>query len=96
MRHKREAPWVSGAFLNWGRVMATGGVPVEQELSNIMSQLTNAGVRIDVHEPNSATEIFVAELPSGKQYIFSRGSLMKMRDDGKLNIPGVEEFGVTR
>jgi hypothetical protein len=69
---------------------------MEQELSNIMSQLTNAGVRIDVQEPNSATEVFVAELPNGRQYLFTRTGLMKLRDDGKMNIPGIEEFGVTR
>jgi hypothetical protein len=76
--------------------MATGGGPVEQELSNIMSQLANAGIRIDVLQPNSHTEVFVAELPNGKQYLFLRAGLLKLRDEGKLNIPGVEEFGVTR
>jgi hypothetical protein len=69
---------------------------VEQELSNIMSQLTKAGVRIDVQEPNSHTEVFVAELPNGRQYLFTRTGLVKLRDDGKLNIPGIEEFGLTR
>jgi hypothetical protein len=61
-----------------------------------MSQLANAGIRIDVLQPNSPTEVFVAELPNGKQYLFLRVGLLKLRDEGKLNIPGIEEFGVTR
>ena len=76
--------------------MATGGGPVEQELLNIMSQLANGGIRIDVLQPNSPTEVFVAELPNGKQYLFLRAGLLKLRDEGKLNIPGIEESGVTR
>jgi hypothetical protein len=71
-------------------------VPVEQELLNIMSQLANAGIRIDVLQPNSPTEVFVAELPNGKQYLFLRAGLLKLRDEGKMNIRGIEEFGVTR
>ena len=69
---------------------------MEQELLNIMSQLANAGIRIDVLRPNSPTEVFVAELPNGKQYLFLRGGQLKLRDEGKMNIPGIEEFGVTR
>lgn len=69
---------------------------MEQELLNIMSQLANAGIRIDVLQPNSPTEVFVAELPNGKQYLFLRAGLLKLRDEGKMNIPGIEEFGVTR
>ena len=69
---------------------------MEQELLNIMSQLANAGIRIDVLQPNSPTEVFVAELPNGKQYLFLRAGLLKLRDEGKMNIRGVEEFGVTR
>ena len=69
---------------------------MEQELLNIMSQLANAGIRIDVLQPNSPTEVFVAELPNGKQYLFLRAGLLKLRDEGKLNIAGIEEFGVTR
>ena len=65
-------------------------------MSNIMSQLANAGIRIDVLQPNSPTEVFVAELPNGKQYLFLRASLLKLRDENKLNISGIEEFGVTR
>ena len=66
------------------------------ELSNIMSQLANVGIRIDVLQPNSPTEVFVAELPNGKQYLFSRAGLLKLRDEGQLNIPGIETSGVTR
>jgi hypothetical protein len=69
---------------------------VEQEVLNIMSQLTNAGIRIDVREPNSSTELFVAELPTGEQYLLSRSGLLKLRDEGKLNIAGIKEFGFTR
>ena len=69
---------------------------MEQELLNIMSQLANAGIRIDVLQPNSPTEVFVAELPDGKQYLFLRAGLLKLRDEGKMNIRGIEEFGVTR
>jgi hypothetical protein len=69
---------------------------VEQELLNIMSQLANAGIRIDVLQPNSPTEVFVAELPNGKQYLFLRAGLLNLRDEGKMNIRGIEEFGVTR
>ena len=69
---------------------------MEQELLNIMSKLTTSGIRIDVLQPNSHTEVFVAELPNGKQYLFLRAGLLKLRDEGKLNIPGIEEFGVTR
>ena len=69
---------------------------MEQELLNIMSQLANAGIRIDVLQPNSPTEVFVAELPNGKQYLFLRAGLLKLRDEGKMNIRGIEEFGVTR
>jgi len=61
-----------------------------------MSQLANAGVRIEILQPNSPTEVFVAELPNGKQYLFSRAGLLKLRDEGKLNIPGIEEFGTTK
>jgi hypothetical protein len=76
--------------------MATGGGPVDQELTRIMSQLTNEGIRMDILQPNSPTEVFVAELPNGKQYLFLRAGLLKLRDEGKLNIVGIEEFGVTR
>ena len=69
---------------------------MEQELLNIMSQLANAGIRIDVLQPNSRTEVFVAELPNGTQYLFLRAVLLQLRDEGKMNIPGIEEFGVTR
>ena len=69
---------------------------MEQELLNIMSQLANAGIRIDVRQPNSPTEVFVAELPNGNQYLFLRAGLLKLRDEGKMNIPGIEELGVTR
>jgi hypothetical protein len=69
---------------------------VEQELSNIISQLANAGIRVDVQYPNDRTELFVAELPDGKKYLFSRGGLLKLRDQGKLNITGIEEYGVMR
>ncbi len=69
---------------------------MEQELLNIMSQLANSGIRIDVLQPNSPTEVFVAELPNGKQYLFLRAGLLNLRDEGKMNIPGIEEFGVKR
>ena len=69
---------------------------MEQELLNIMSQLTNAGIRIDVLQPNFPTEVFVAELPNGKQYLFLRAGLLKLRDEDKLNITGIEEYGVLR
>ena len=69
---------------------------MEQELTHIMSQLANAGIRVDVLHPNSRTEIFVVELPDGKQYLFLRAGLVKLRDEGKLNITGIEEYGVTR
>jgi len=69
---------------------------VDQHLAHIMSQLANAAVRIDILQPNSPTEVFVAELPNGKQYLFSRAGLLKLRDEGKLNIPGIEEFGTTK
>jgi len=69
---------------------------VDQHLAHIMSQLANAGVRIEILQPNSPTEVFVAELPNGKQYLFSRAGLLKLRDEGKLNIPGIEEFGTTK
>ena len=61
-----------------------------------MSQLANAGIRIDVLQPDSPTEVFVAELPNRKQYLFLRAGLLKLRDEGKLNVPGIEESGVTR
>ena len=70
--------------------------PVDHELTRIMSQLANEGIRVDVQNPNDRTEIFVAELPNKKQYLLSRSGLLKLRDDGKMNIPGVEEVGVTR
>jgi hypothetical protein len=69
---------------------------VEQELTRVMSQLANEGIRVDVQNPNDRTEIFVAELPNGKQYLLLRAGLLKLRDEGKLNIAGIEEFGVTR
>ena len=69
---------------------------MEQELLNIMSQLANVGIRIDVLQPNFPTEVFVAELPNGKQYLFLRAGLLKLRDEGQLNIPGIEGSGVTR
>ena len=69
---------------------------MEQQLFNIMSQLANEGIRVDVLHPDWETEIFVAELQNGKQYQFSRAGLMKLRDEGKLNIAGIEEAGVMR
>jgi len=63
---------------------------------NIAGILTNADIRVDVIHPDSRTEIFVAELPNGEQYLFSKAGLLKLRDDGKLNIAGIEEFGVSR
>jgi hypothetical protein len=55
---------------------------VKQEMLNIMSQLTNAGIRTDVLQPNSPTEVFVAELPNGKQYLFLTAGLLKSRAEG--------------
>lgn len=69
---------------------------MEQQLFNIMSQLANAGIRVDVLHPDWETEIFVTELPNGKQYQFSRVGLLKLRDEGKLNIPGIEGAGVMK
>ena len=69
---------------------------MEQELLNIMSQLANAGFRVEVLQPNHPTEVFVAELPNGKQYLFLRAGLLNLRDERKLNIPGIEEFGEMR
>lgn len=69
---------------------------MEQELLNIMSLLANAGIRMDVLQADSSTEVFVAELPNKKQYLFTRAGLLKLRYDGKLNISGIEEFGVIR
>jgi len=69
---------------------------VDEGLTRIMSQLANAGVRMDVHRRDSHTELFVAELPSGKRYLFSKTGLLKLRDKGKLSIPRIEEFGVMR
>jgi hypothetical protein len=85
----------SAAFLYQGRGWPLE-VPVEQELMNIMSQLTKEGIRMDVQNPNDRNEIFIAELPNGKQYLFTRTGMLKLRDEGKLNIMGIEEFGVTR
>jgi hypothetical protein len=69
---------------------------VDEEVMRIMSQLANEGIRMDVLQPNSHTEVFVAELPNKKQYLFTRAGLLKLRYDGKLNIQGIEESGVTR
>ena len=69
---------------------------MEQELLNMLSQLANAGVRGDVLHPDSHTELFVAELPDGKQYLFMKAGLLRLRDEDKLNITGIEEYGVTR
>ena len=40
--------------------------------------------------------VFVAELPNGTQYLFSKAGLFKLRKEGKLNVPGVEVSGVRK
>jgi hypothetical protein len=69
---------------------------VEPEMTRIMSQLANEGVRMDAFQPDSHTEVSVAELPNRKQHLFSKAGLLKLRDEGKLNVVGIEEFGVTQ
>jgi hypothetical protein len=93
---KREGPVGKRGFFFMGHVMVTGGGPVDQEVMRIMSQLTKEGIRVDVLHPDSHTEVFVAELPNRKRYLFKRTGLLKLRDEGKLNIAGIEEFGVMR
>jgi hypothetical protein len=69
---------------------------MERELMQVTATLANAGIRMDVRQPNTITEVFVAELPNGSQYVFSRAGLFKLSDEGKLNIPGIEGSGVLR
>jgi hypothetical protein len=69
---------------------------VDIELTRIMSQLASAGIRVDVRQPNSSSEVFVAELPNGKQYLLLRSGLMRLRHENSLNIEGIERLGVTR
>jgi hypothetical protein len=94
MRHDERGGY--GRLFSRGQVWPLEGGPVDEELTRIMSQLANEGVRMDVLQPNSHTEVFVAELPNKKQYLFTRVGLLKLRDEGRLNIPGIEESGVTR
>jgi hypothetical protein len=72
------------------------GEPMEQETLNILAQLAKEGIRVNVLQADSDTEVFVAELPNEKQYLFFRTGLLKLRDAGKLNVGGIEESGVTR
>jgi hypothetical protein len=58
--------------------------------------LATAGIRINAQQANSSKEIFVVEVPSGIEYLFSRAGLLKLRNRNKLNVPGVEESGVLR
>jgi hypothetical protein len=69
---------------------------MEAEVVRIAATLASGGIRMDVLQPNSHTEVFVAELPNKKQYLFTRAGLLKLGYDGKLNMAGIEEFGVTR
>ena len=69
---------------------------MEPEVMRIAATLATGGIRIDVLQANTKTEVFVAELPNGTQYLFSKGGLLKMRDDGKLTVPGIESSGVRR
>jgi hypothetical protein len=69
---------------------------MEAEVMRIAATLASGGIRMDVLQPNSHTEVFVAELPNKKQYLFTRAGLLKLRYDGKLNMAGIEEFGVAR
>ena len=67
---------------------------MEHELMQAAATLANAGIRMDVQQPNSSKEVFVAELPNGTRYLFSRARLLKLRDEGKLNILGIEGSGI--
>jgi len=67
-----------------------------QNVSRIMSQLASVGIRVDVLQPNSDTEVFVAELPNGKQYLLLRSGLLRLRDEDSLSVEGIERLGVTR
>jgi hypothetical protein len=69
---------------------------MEAEVMRIAATLATGGIRIDVLQPNTITEVFVSELPNGAQYLFSRAGLFKLRDEGRLTIPGVESSGVRR
>ena len=69
---------------------------VHSEITRIMSQLASVGIRVDVLQPNSDTEVFVAELPSGKQYLLLRSGLLRLRDEDSLSVEGIERLGVTR
>ena len=69
---------------------------MEQELTHIMSQLANAGIRVDVFLSRFAYRKYSSpSFLTENQYLFSRAGLLKLRDEGKLNIPGIEEFGLT-
>ncbi len=63
-------------------------------MMKVAAKLANAGIRLDVQEPNTKTEVFIAELPNGSQYLLSRSGLFQLRDEGKLSIPGIESSGI--
>ena len=69
---------------------------MDEELTRIVSQLATEGIRVDVRQPNSSKEVFVVELSDGTKYLFSGAGLLRLRDEGRLNIRGIEKSGVRK
>jgi hypothetical protein len=61
-----------------------------------MARLANQGIRIDIDASNKSGEVFIAELPNGDRYRLVRVRLLRLMEEGKLNVMGILEAGRKR
>jgi hypothetical protein len=69
---------------------------VDSDMNAIMARLANQGIRIDIDASTKSGEVFIAELPNGDRYRLVRARLLKLMEDGKLNVMGILEAGRKR
>jgi hypothetical protein len=65
-------------------------------MNAVMARLANQGIRIDIDTSNKSGEVFIAELPNGDRYRLARARLLKLMEDGKLDVMGILEAGRKR
>jgi hypothetical protein len=64
-------------------------------MNAVMARLANQGIRIEIDTSNKSGEVFIAELPNGDIYRLVRARLLKLMEDGKLDVMGILEAGLS-
>ena len=66
------------------------------EIDTAIARLATEGVRIDLDKSNRNGDVFIAELPSGERCKLVGARLLKLMDEGKLNVAGILETRMKR